>query len=78
MKGHIDHLDKLGARISHELATDLILDSLPESYNQFVMDYNMKHMEKSNAGLHGMLKNVETNVQKTNLVLMVQTGEGMK
>ena len=78
MKGHIDHLDKLGAIISHELATDLILDSLPESYDQFVMDYNMKHMEKSNAELHGMLKNVETNVQKTNLVLMVQKGEGMK
>ena len=31
MKGLIDHLDKLGAPISHELATDLILGSLPES-----------------------------------------------
>ena len=35
-------------------------------------------MEKSIAELHGMLKNVETNIQKTNLVLMVQKGEGMK
>ena len=38
MKGLIDRLDKLGAPISHELATDLILGSLPESYDQFVMN----------------------------------------
>ena len=78
MKGLIDQLDKLGAPISHELATDLILGSLPESYDQFFIYYNMHHMEKSIAELHGMLKNVETNIQKTNLVLMVQKGEAMK
>ena len=64
--------------ISHELVTDLILGSLPKSYDQFVMNYNMHNMEKSIAKLHGMLKNVETNIQKTNPVLMVQKGEGMK
>ena len=47
MKGLIDQLDKLSASISHELATDLILGSLPESYDQFVMNYNKHHMEKS-------------------------------
>ena len=78
MKGLINQLDKLGAPISHELATDLILGSLHESYDQFVMNYNMQHMEKSIAELHGMLKNAETKIQKTNLVLMVQKGEGMK
>ena len=78
MKGLIDQLDKLGAPISHELATDMILGSLPESYDQLVMNYNMHHMEKSIAELHGMLKNVETNIQKTNPVLMVQKGKGMK
>ena len=75
MKGLIDQLDKLGAPISHELASDLILGSLPESYDQFVMNYNMHHMEKSIAELHGMLNNVETNIQKTNPVLMVQKGK---
>ena len=78
MKGFIDQLDKLGTPISLELATDLILGSLLESYDQFVMNYNMHHMEKSIAELHGMLKNVETNIQKTNPVLMVHKGEGMK
>ena len=42
------------------------------------MNYNMHHMEKSIVELHGMLKTVETNIQKTNSVLMVQKGEGMK
>ena len=78
MKGLIDQLDKLGAPISHELATDLIPGSLPKSYDQFVINYNMNHMEKSIAELHGMLKNVETNIQKTNPVLMVQKGEVIK
>ena len=56
MKGLINQLDKLGAPISHELAIDLILGSLPESYDQFVMNYKMHHMEKSIAELHGMLR----------------------
>ena len=38
MKGLIDQLDKISAPISHELATDLILGSLPESYDQFFMN----------------------------------------
>ena len=41
MKDLIDQLDKLGAPISHELATDLSLGSLPESYDQFFLNYNM-------------------------------------
>ena len=34
MKGYIDTLDKLGAAINKELATDLILASLPSEYDQ--------------------------------------------
>ena len=62
MKGLINNLDKLGTPISHELDIDLILGSLPKCYDQFVMNYNMHHMEKSIVELHGMLKNVETNI----------------
>ena len=42
------------------------------------MNYNVHHMKKSIVELHGMLKNVETNIQKTNPMLMVLKGEGMK
>ena len=74
-KGVIDQLNNLGAPISHELATDLILGSLPESHDQFVMNYNIHHMEKSIAELHGMLKNVEANIQKTNQCLWFRKGK---
>ncbi|KAI9128822.1 hypothetical protein K1719_000305 [Acacia pycnantha] len=65
--------------MSQELATDLILNSLPDSYDQFVMNYNMNNMEKSISELHGMLKTAEQSIKKKPItVLMVQKGKGMK
>ena len=64
MKGYIDHLARLGYPLSLELSTDLILHSLPSSFSQFVMNYNMNNMEKSIPELHGMLKTAEVNVKK--------------
>ena len=59
MKGYIDTLEKLDVPICRELATDLILGSLSERYDQFVMIFNMHGMDKSIAELHGMLKYAE-------------------
>ena len=59
MKGYIDHLERLGFPISPELVTDLILNLLPDSYDQFVMNYNMNNMDKSISELHAMLKTAE-------------------
>ncbi|WZZ87648.1 hypothetical protein YC2023_116227 [Brassica napus] len=56
MMGYIDNLAKLDCPISQELATDLILQSLPSSYDQFVMNYNMNNLTKTLTELHGMLK----------------------
>ena len=78
MKGYIDTLEKLGAPISKELATDLILASLPSEYDQFVMNFNMHGMEKTLAELHGMLKNAEQSIKKTSPVLVVQKAKGTK
>ncbi|KAK9125734.1 hypothetical protein Scep_014580 [Stephania cephalantha] len=79
MKGYIDHLDRLGFPISQELATDLILNSLPDSYSQFMMSYNMNYMEKSISELHLMHKTAEQNVKKPIAsVLMVQKGKALK
>ena len=47
MKGYVDHLARLGFPIVPELATDLILNSLPRSYDQFVLNFNMNGMEKT-------------------------------
>ena len=76
MKGYIDTLEKLDAPIRKELAVDLILGSLPEAYDQFIMNYNMHGMDKSLVELHGMLKNAEPNIKKTVPVLMVRKDKG--
>ena len=79
MKGYTNHLERLGFPMSQELATDLILNSLPESYDQFVMNYNMNNMEKSISELHGMLKTAEQSIKKKpSTLLMVQKGKCMK
>ena len=79
MKGYIEHLERLGYPLSLEFSTDLILNSLTDSYDQFVMNYNMNNMEKSIAELHSMLKTAEQTVKKKpSHVLMVNKGKGMK
>ena len=79
MKGYIEHLDRLGFPLSQELATNLILNSLPDSYGQFVMNYNMNEMDKSISELHIILKTSEQNIKsKPSHVLMVQNGKGFK
>ena len=78
MKGYIDPLDKLGAAINRELATDLILISLPSGCDQSVMNFNMHSMERTLGELHGMLKNAEQSIKKTTLVLVVQKVKGVK
>ena len=74
IKRYLDTLEKLDVPIHKELATDLILGSLRESYDQFVMNFNMHRMDKTLTELHGMLKNADQNIKKTNPVLLVQKG----
>ena len=79
MKFYIKHLDRLGFPLSQELATDLILNSLLDSYGQFVMNYNMNEMDKSISELHTMIKTAEQNIKsKPGHVLRVQNGKGFK
>ena len=75
LKGYIDQMDKLGYPQQDDLAADFILNSLPSSYGQFIMNYNMNAWVKTVSELHGMLKMAEMNIShKTNQVLMVKSG----
>ena len=79
MKGHLEHLDKIGLKIEQQLVVDIILQSLPEAYDGFIMNFNMHSMEKTVSELHGMLKTAEKNIKNsTKDVLMVNKGKGMK
>ncbi|XP_057252143.1 uncharacterized protein LOC130592058 [Beta vulgaris subsp. vulgaris] len=74
-------MERLGFPYRLELATDIILHSLPESFNQFRMTYNMNESEKTLQELHGLLVNAERNIPKVEPkkeVLLVQKGKGFK
>ena len=65
--------------MSDELAGDIILNSLPKSYDQFILNYKMNRWEKTLAELHLMLKNAEVNIPtKTAPVLMIKEGHVKK
>nr|XP_009799602.1 PREDICTED: uncharacterized protein LOC104245661 [Nicotiana sylvestris]XP_016514496.1 PREDICTED: uncharacterized protein LOC107831258 [Nicotiana tabacum] len=48
----IKELEKLGCKLDKELSQDLILQSLSESFSQFVINFNMNKMD---CDLHEML-----------------------
>ena len=75
MKSFVDQLGRLNAPLSNELATDVILSSLPKSYNQFVLNYNMNGWERTVSELHQMLKTAESNIPtKGGPILAIREG----
>lgn len=76
MEGYLDTFKSLEAPIHSELAIDLILASLPKSYDQFVVKFKMDRMNKNVTELYGMVKNVDQNIKKTKPVLLVRKGKG--
>ena len=73
MIGYIENLERLGFPLSQELATDLILQSLPDSYCQFIMNYNMYEIDKTLPDLLNMLRTAEQSINKVKgkAILMV-------
>jgi hypothetical protein len=73
MMGYIETLTKLGCEIKDDLATNVILQSLPMNYELIIMIFRMNGMEKIVAELHEMLKIAEDSIKKNlNHVMMVQ------
>ncbi|KAK8600471.1 hypothetical protein V6N12_050325 [Hibiscus sabdariffa] len=77
MMGYIQTLEKLGFALNDELATDIILQSLPDSFNQFVLNFNMNEINKTLPQLLGMLRTAESNMKKggSKSVLMVRVAK---
>lgn len=71
--GYIESLDVLGFALLDELFMDVILYSLPLSYELFILNFHMNGMEKILFELYGMLKTTEENIKKIfDHVMMVQ------
>ncbi|KAK2417007.1 secreted RxLR effector protein [Trifolium repens] len=75
MIGYVGNLERLGFPLEKELATDLILQSLPDSFNQFILNFNMNDLDKTLPELLGMLRTAEQNLKtKGKSILMVSNG----
>nr|CAD1834920.1 unnamed protein product [Ananas comosus var. bracteatus] len=55
----LEELEKLGVKMDKELQVDLILQSLPVSYGQFIVNYHMNKIDCTNAELLNMLVTTE-------------------
>ncbi|KAK8560069.1 hypothetical protein V6N12_012872 [Hibiscus sabdariffa] len=55
MMGYIQTLEKLGFPLKIELATDVILQLLPDSFKPFVLNFNMNEIDKNLPQLLDML-----------------------
>ncbi|KAK1664719.1 hypothetical protein QYE76_052878 [Lolium multiflorum] len=78
MSGHAKQLLDLGITIHNALGIHRVLQSLPPSYKNFVMNYNMQCMEKMLPELFSMLKTAEVEIKKEHQVLMVNKTTNFK
>ncbi|KAK1644452.1 hypothetical protein QYE76_062257 [Lolium multiflorum] len=78
MTGHAKKLSDLGIVIPNRLGINRVLQSLPPSYKNFVMNYNMQNMNKELPELFGMLKAAEIEIKKEHQVLMVNKTTSFK
>ncbi|XP_073014532.1 uncharacterized protein [Primulina eburnea] len=78
------HLKELNALVGldlvipSELSTDILLLSLPASFDGFVVNFNMNKLEATLEELVNMLTNYEATIKKENLVLLVGSSYGTK
>jgi hypothetical protein len=75
MMGYIETLTKFGCEIKDDLATNVILQSLPVSYESFIMNFYMNGIEKIMAELPGVLKIAKASIKN---VTPRSEKEGMK
>ena len=74
----IEKLACLGFMIDHELSIDLVLQSLPHSYSQFVLNFNMNKLEATLPKLKNMLTIANPNLKKDMGHMMVVQKSGTR
>ncbi|KAG6522939.1 hypothetical protein ZIOFF_020096 [Zingiber officinale] len=78
MIGLIEKSVNLDLVIPHELSTDIILLSLPSSFDNFVVNFNMNKLEATLEELVNMLANYEATMKKEKSVFLVGSSSGSK
>ena len=62
MSRYHNHLTQLRVNLPDDSVIDRVLQSLPPSYESFVMNYNMQGMDKTIPELFAMLKAAEVEI----------------
>jgi|UPI0001D44D62 hypothetical protein len=55
MIGYIKKLNQLGFVMDHELNVDLVLQSLPQKFSQFIMNYHINKLDSTLPELFNIL-----------------------
>ena len=64
MMGHISTAEVMGAKLEQELKVDMILESLPDSFSRFKMNYNMNKLKLTHINLMHELDSAERSLMK--------------
>ncbi|KAG6521646.1 uncharacterized protein LOC122050571 [Zingiber officinale] len=78
MIGLIEKLVNLDLVIPHELSTNIKLLSLPSSFDNFVVNFNMNKLEATLEELVNMLANYEATMKKKKYIFLVSSSSGSK
>ena len=78
MIGLLNELEILGAEIDGESHVDIILQSLPDSYKQFFLNYNMNKPQWTLAQLLKELVSAEGLIKKPSTLLVTEKGSSSK
>lgn len=86
MQRYIERMAKLNVVIDDEFAIDIVLNSLPSSYDQFIMTYHLNNTQQTLAELHNHLQTAEAAVKGKGIasapastaVLAIGQGKGKK
>ncbi|KAI3699292.1 hypothetical protein L2E82_43516 [Cichorium intybus] len=84
MHGYVERLRKLEIPVHEDLTVDIVLNSLPSSYDQFTLAYHLNNNQETLAELHRMLCTTEDGMKGKGLlpinspVLAISSGKGKK
>ncbi|XP_010247911.1 PREDICTED: uncharacterized protein LOC104590855 [Nelumbo nucifera] len=76
MMGYINELEALGSGLDHGTQVDAILNSMPSSFNGFILKYNINKLNVSVQELSNMLPRAKDLLKKDEpVVMLVETNK---
>ncbi|KAL0405805.1 UNVERIFIED_CONTAM: hypothetical protein Slati_3894400 [Sesamum latifolium] len=73
----VEKLEDLKAGLANDTYIDVILQSLPPSYDPFIVNYNMNGLDKSIHGLINILVQYEATTDKSEPAVLVGEARGL-